>query len=57
MSRTRSRDSSDGTYEIKKRDRDRRSEKAGKATIRELLNHGYQVMSVDTMAPAEHRCH
>jgi hypothetical protein len=34
-----------------------RSGKAGKATIRELLNHGYQVMNVDTVAHAEHLCH
>ena len=33
------------------------SGKAGKATIRELLDHGYQVMNVDTVAPAEQLCH
>lgn len=33
------------------------SGKAGKATIRELLAHGYQVMNVDTVAPGEQLCH
>ncbi len=33
------------------------SGKAGKATIRELLAHGYQVMNVDTVAPSEQLCH
>jgi nucleoside-diphosphate-sugar epimerase len=33
------------------------SGKAGRAAIRELLDHGYQVMNVDTVAPAEPRCH
>src|ERR1700748_1365310 len=33
------------------------SGKAGKATIRELLAHGYQVMNVDTVAPSEPLCH
>jgi nucleoside-diphosphate-sugar epimerase len=33
------------------------SGKAGRATIRELLAHGYQVMNVDTVAPAEQLCH
>src|SRR5215813_3332849 len=33
------------------------SGKAGKATICELLAHGYQVMNVDTVAPAEQLCH
>jgi nucleoside-diphosphate-sugar epimerase len=33
------------------------SGKAGRATIRELLAHGYQVMNVDTVAPAEPLCH
>jgi nucleoside-diphosphate-sugar epimerase len=33
------------------------SGKAGRATIRELLEHGYQVMNVDTVAPAEQLCH
>jgi nucleoside-diphosphate-sugar epimerase len=33
------------------------SGKAGRATIRELLDHGYQVMNVDTVAPAEPLCH
>jgi nucleoside-diphosphate-sugar epimerase len=33
------------------------SGKAGRATIRELLAHGYQVMNVDTAAPAEQLCH
>src|SRR5260370_35125457 len=33
------------------------SGKAGKAAIRELLKHGYQVMNVDTAAPAEQLCH
>jgi nucleoside-diphosphate-sugar epimerase len=33
------------------------SGKAGRAAIRELLKHGYQVMNVDTTAPAEQLCH
>jgi nucleoside-diphosphate-sugar epimerase len=33
------------------------SGKAGRATIRELLDHGYQVMNVDSTAPAEQLCH
>jgi nucleoside-diphosphate-sugar epimerase len=33
------------------------SGKAGKATIRELLDHGYRVMNVDTAAPSEQLCH
>jgi nucleoside-diphosphate-sugar epimerase len=33
------------------------SGKAGRAAIRELLKHGYQVMNVDTVAPAEQLCH
>jgi nucleoside-diphosphate-sugar epimerase len=33
------------------------SGKAGRAAIRELLDHGYQVMNVDTSAPAEPLCH
>jgi nucleoside-diphosphate-sugar epimerase len=33
------------------------SGKAGRAAIRELLAHGYQVMNVDTVAPAEPLCH
>lgn len=33
------------------------SGKAGKAAIRELLRHGYQVMNVDTAPPAEQLCH
>ena len=33
------------------------SGKAGRATIRELLAHGYQVMNVDTVPPAEQLCH
>src|SRR5215470_7796421 len=33
------------------------SGKAGKATIRELLAHGYQVLNVDTVAPSEPLCH
>ena len=33
------------------------SGKAGRAAIRELLRHGYQVMNVDTAAPAEQLCH
>ncbi len=33
------------------------SGKAGRAAIRELLGHGYQVMNVDTVAPAEPLCH
>jgi nucleoside-diphosphate-sugar epimerase len=33
------------------------SGKAGRAVIRELLKHGYQVMNVDTAAPAEQLCH
>ena len=33
------------------------SGKAGRAAIRELLAHGYQVMNVDTVAPAEQLCH
>jgi nucleoside-diphosphate-sugar epimerase len=33
------------------------SGKAGKATIRELLAHDYQVMNVDIAAPAEQLCH
>ena len=32
------------------------SGKAGRAAIRELLKHGYQVMNVDTAAPAEQLC-
>jgi nucleoside-diphosphate-sugar epimerase len=33
------------------------SGKAGRAAIRELLKHGYQVMNADTAAPAEQLCH
>jgi len=33
------------------------SGKAGRAAIRELLKHGYQVMNVDVAAPAEQLCH
>ncbi len=33
------------------------SGKAGRAVIRELLAHGYQVMNADTAAPAEQLCH
>src|SRR5258707_12226985 len=33
------------------------SGKAGRAAIRELLKHGYQVMNVDTAAPGEQLCH
>jgi nucleoside-diphosphate-sugar epimerase len=33
------------------------SGKAGRATIRELLKHGHQVMNLDTVAPAEPLCH
>jgi nucleoside-diphosphate-sugar epimerase len=33
------------------------SGKAGRAAIRELLKHGYQVMNVDTVAPIEQLCH
>ena len=33
------------------------SGKAGRAAIRELLGRGYQVMNVDTVAPAEQLCH
>jgi nucleoside-diphosphate-sugar epimerase len=33
------------------------SGKAGRATIRELLDHGYQVMNVDVAPPAEALCH
>ena len=33
------------------------SGKAGRATIRELLAHGHQVMNLDTVAPAEPLCH
>jgi nucleoside-diphosphate-sugar epimerase len=33
------------------------SGKAGKAAVRELLKHGYQVMNVDLAAPAEQLCH
>jgi nucleoside-diphosphate-sugar epimerase len=33
------------------------SGKAGGAAIRELLEHGYQVLNVDTAAPAEQLCH
>jgi nucleoside-diphosphate-sugar epimerase len=33
------------------------SGKAGRATIRELLEHGHQVMNLDTVAPAEPLCH
>jgi nucleoside-diphosphate-sugar epimerase len=33
------------------------SGKAGRAAIRELLEHGYQVMNIDTAAPAEQLCH
>jgi nucleoside-diphosphate-sugar epimerase len=33
------------------------SGKAGRATIRELLAHGYQVMNVDIVAPSEQLCH
>jgi nucleoside-diphosphate-sugar epimerase len=33
------------------------SGKAGRAAIRELLKHGYQVMNVDTTAPPEQLCH
>jgi NADPH:quinone reductase-like Zn-dependent oxidoreductase len=32
------------------------SGKVGRAAIRELLRHGYQVMNVDTTAPAEQLC-
>ncbi len=33
------------------------SGKAGRAVIRELLGHGYQVMNVDTTAPPDQLCH
>jgi nucleoside-diphosphate-sugar epimerase len=33
------------------------SGKAGRAAIRELLKHGYQVMNLDTAAPVEQLCH
>ena len=33
------------------------SGKAGRAAIHELLDHGYQVMNVDTTPPAEQLCH
>src|ERR1700761_776671 len=33
------------------------SGKAGRATIRELRAHGYQVLNADTVAPAEPLCH
>jgi nucleoside-diphosphate-sugar epimerase len=33
------------------------SGKAGRAAIRELLDHGYTVLNVDTIAPAEQLCH
>ena len=33
------------------------SGKAGRATIRELLDHGYQVMNVDAVPPTEALCH
>jgi hypothetical protein len=33
------------------------SGKAGRAAVRKLLKHGYQVMNVDTAAPAEQLCH
>ncbi len=33
------------------------SGKAGRATIRELLKHGHQVMNLDTVAPSELLCH
>jgi nucleoside-diphosphate-sugar epimerase len=33
------------------------SGKAGRATIRELLAHGHQVMNLDTVAPSEPLCH
>lgn len=33
------------------------SGKAGRATIKELLAHGYQVLNVDSVAPAEQLCH
>jgi nucleoside-diphosphate-sugar epimerase len=33
------------------------SGKAGRATIRELLAHGHQVMNLDTVPPAEPLCH
>jgi nucleoside-diphosphate-sugar epimerase len=33
------------------------SGKAGSATIRELLAHGYQVMNLDAVAPAQPLCH
>jgi nucleoside-diphosphate-sugar epimerase len=33
------------------------SGKAGRATVRELLKHGHQVMNLDTVAPAEPLCH
>ena len=33
------------------------SGKAGRAVVRELLKHGYQVMNVDTVAPVEQLCH
>jgi nucleoside-diphosphate-sugar epimerase len=33
------------------------SGKAGRATIRELLQHGHQVMNLDTAPPAEPLCH
>ena len=33
------------------------SGKAGRAAIRELLDHGYAVMNVDLTAPAEPLCH
>jgi NAD(P)-dependent dehydrogenase (short-subunit alcohol dehydrogenase family) len=33
------------------------SGKAGRATIRELLAHGYQVINIDMVAPTEQLCH
>jgi NAD(P)-dependent dehydrogenase (short-subunit alcohol dehydrogenase family) len=33
------------------------SGKARRAAIHELLKHGYQVINVDTTAPAEQPCH
>src|ERR1700744_761891 len=33
------------------------SGKAGRATIRELIDHGYEVMNVDAVAPVEPLCH
>jgi len=33
------------------------SGKAGRAAIRELLKHSYQVVNVDATAPVEQLCH